>query len=63
VNDALKAAGFEPHIADIERVPSVEATPTDASQIGMLRKMIEALEDDDDVQKVETNCSIDLYEA
>jgi YebC/PmpR family DNA-binding regulatory protein len=63
VNDALKAAGFEPDSADIERVPSVEATPTDASQIGMLRKMIEALEDDDDVQKVETNCSIDLYEA
>ncbi|MBQ1907481.1 MAG: YebC/PmpR family DNA-binding transcriptional regulator [Firmicutes bacterium] len=63
VNDALKAAGFEPDSADIERVPSIEATPTDASQIGMLRKMIEALEDDDDVQKVETNCSIDLYEA
>ena len=63
VNDALKAAGFEPDSADIERVPSIEATPTDASQIGMLRKMIEALEDDDDVQKVETNCSIDLYGA
>ena len=63
VNDALKAAGYEPASADIERVPSVEATPTDASQIGMLRKMIEALEDDDDVQKVETNCTVDLYEA
>ncbi|MBQ4505771.1 MAG: YebC/PmpR family DNA-binding transcriptional regulator [Firmicutes bacterium] len=63
VNDALKAAGFEPDNADIERVASMETAPTDPSQITNLRKMIEALEDDDDVQKVETNCSIDLYEA
>ena len=30
--------------------------------IKKLKKMIELLEDNDDVQKVYTNCSIDLYE-
>ncbi len=62
VLQALKDAGLEPTESDIERVPSVEATPTDASQITALRKMIEALEEDDDVQKVEHNCTVDLYE-
>ena len=38
------------------------ATPTDPHDIKMLKKMIETLEDNDDVQKVYTNCSIDLYE-
>ena len=62
VNDALKAAGIEPMEADVEMVPSVESTPTDESAIKSLKKMIEILEDDDDVQKVYTNCTIDLYE-
>ena len=48
--------------ADVEMVPSVESTPTDESAIKSLKKMIEILEDDDDVQKVYTNCTIDLYE-
>ena len=47
--------------ADIEQVPSMTSTP-DASQLGSLRKMIEALEEDDDVQKVYTNCGVDLYD-
>ena len=62
VSDALKAAGLEPMEADVEMVPSVESTPTDASAIKNLKQMIEILEDDDDVQKVYTNCTIDLYE-
>ena len=62
VSDAIKAAGLEPVEADIEMVPSVESTPTDSSAIKSLKKMIEILEDDDDVQKVYTNCTIDLYE-
>ena len=35
---------------------------TDPGDIKKLKKMIELLEDNDDVQKVYTNCSIDLYE-
>ena len=57
---AINDAGLETLEADIEQVPSMTSTP-DASQIGSLRKMIEILEDDDDVQKVYTNCGIDLY--
>ncbi|MBQ9889986.1 MAG: YebC/PmpR family DNA-binding transcriptional regulator [Firmicutes bacterium] len=57
---AINDAGLETLEADIEQVPSMTSTP-DASQIGSLRKMIEILEEDDDVQKVYTNCGIDLY--
>ena len=62
VHHALTDAGYEIAESDIEQVPSVEATPTDPHDIKMLKKMIEKLEDNDDVQKVYTNCSIDLYE-
>ena len=61
VLDAVKAAGLEPIEADVEQVPSMTSTPDD-SILGQLRKMIETLEDDDDVQKVYTNCAVDLYE-
>ena len=61
VLDAVKAAGLEPIEADVEQVPSMTSNPDD-SVVGQLRKMIEALEDDDDVQKVYTNCAVDLYE-
>ena len=40
----------------------MESAPTNPSDIKSLRKMIEVLEDNDDVQKVHTNCAIDLYE-
>ena len=40
----------------------MEAAPSDPQDIAKLAKMIEILEDNDDVQKVYTNCSIDLYE-
>ena len=62
VNDAIKAAGYEVLEADVEYVPSMESTPTDADVINNLKKMIDMLEDNDDVQKVYTNCTIDLYE-
>ena len=60
VNEALKAAGYEFVEADIEYLPSMESTPTDESDIKALKKMIADLEDNDDVQKVTTNCSLDL---
>lgn len=62
VDAAIRAAGYTPVESDIEQVPSVTATPTDQSQITNLKKMVEMLEDNDDVQKVYTNCTIDLYE-
>ena len=62
VNDAIKEAGSETVEADVEYVPSMESTPTDEGDIKNLKKMIELLEDNDDVQKVYTNCTIDLYE-
>lgn len=62
VSDALKAANMETVEADVNMVPSVESTPTDETAIKNLKKMIELMEDDDDVQKVYTNCTVDLYE-
>ena len=63
VHDALVAAGYTIAESDVEYVPSMEAAPTDPADIAKLAKMIEILEDNDDVQKVHTNCSIDLYEV
>ena len=62
VHKALTDAGYELVESDIEYVPSMESAPTNPSDIKSLRKMIEVLEDNDDVQKVHTNCAIDLYE-
>lgn len=62
VSEALKTAGYEFVEADVEYVPSMETAPTDEHAIKNLKKMIELLEENDDVQRVYTNCSIDLYE-
>ena len=60
VSSALREAGYEFVEADIEYLPSMESTPTEDSDIKALKKMIADLEDNDDVQKVTTNCSLDL---
>ncbi|MDD2189510.1 MAG: YebC/PmpR family DNA-binding transcriptional regulator [Eubacteriales bacterium] len=62
VSEALKTAGYELAEADIEYVPSMETAPTDDNDIKNLKKMIEILEENDDVQKVYTNSGIDLYD-
>lgn len=62
VYQALQEAGYEFVESDIEKVPSMESAPKDEHDIKKLKKMIEVLEENDDVQKVHTNCSIDLYE-
>jgi transcriptional/translational regulatory protein YebC/TACO1 len=59
VKQALQEAGYEFVEADIEYLPSTEATPPE-EDLGKLKKMIEVLENNDDVQKVYHNCSIDL---
>lgn len=61
VSEALKRAGYELAEADIDYVPSMTATP-DEHDLKSLKKMIEIMEENDDVQKVYTNCSVDLYD-
>lgn len=62
VSEALKAAGYELAEADIEYIPSMESAPTNEHDIKNLRKMIDILEENDDVQKVYHNCSLNLEE-
>ena len=60
VAEAFRNAGYELAESDIEYVPSMEAEPKNDRDLSTLKKMIDALEENDDVQKVYTNCSIDL---
>ena len=62
VYENLKSAGYEFVESDIEMVPSMESTPTGEDVIKNLRKMMDILEDNDDVQKVHDNLGIDLWE-
>ena len=62
VYENLKSAGYEFVESDIEMVPSMESTPTGEDTIKNLRKMMDILEDNDDVQKVHSNLGIDLWE-
>ena len=57
---AIKAAGIEPQVAEIEMVPQnyIKLAGQDARQ---MLKLMEALEDHDDVQKVSAN--FDISEA
>jgi YebC/PmpR family DNA-binding regulatory protein len=60
VATAIKAAGIEPHVAEVEMVPQnyIKLEGGDARQ---MLKLMEALEDHDDVQKVSAN--FDISEA
>jgi len=62
VDEALRKAGYELVESEIEYVPSVESTPDD-KDLRKLRKLVDFLEDNDDVQNVHTNCSVDLEEV
>jgi transcriptional/translational regulatory protein YebC/TACO1 len=59
VAEALRNANYELVEADIEYVPSMETAPAE-TDIKNLTRMIEALEENDDVQKVYTNCAVEL---
>lgn len=61
VADTLRDGGYEFLESDIELVPNMESAPKSDSELKSLQKMIEMLEDDDDVQKVYTNSSVDLH--
>ncbi len=57
VVDALEAAGFKPDNAEVTKRASTDAEITDLAQAEKIIKMIDMLEDLDDVQNVYTNVS------
>ncbi len=61
VHKALMDEGYELLESDVEFVPSIEATPAE-EDFAKLRKLVDSLEDNDDVQKVHMNCAVDIYE-
>ena len=58
VLDAVKKAGIEPDVAEVENIPQnyIKLEGNDAKQ---MLKLMEALEDHDDVQKVSANFDMD----
>lgn len=61
VHQAMTDAGYEILSSEVEYVPSMESTPK-PEDIKKLKKMIDLLEENDDVQNVYTNCAINLDE-
>ena len=57
VQKALEGAGLKPVMAEVTMVPQ-NTTPVEGDQAHKLIRMIEALEDLDDVQKVYTNADL-----
>ena len=60
VADALREAGFELEQAEVDFIPNMESEPKDEHALKSLAKMVDAFEENDDVQKVYTNCSTPL---
>ena len=58
VHKAITDAGYEIVEADVEQIPSMEANVTDEAAIKSLNKLINSLEDNDDVQQVYYNCDL-----
>ena len=58
VHEAIKQAGYDIVGAEIEQIPSMQATVTDEAAIKALTKMIDILEENDDVQNVYYNCEL-----
>jgi transcriptional/translational regulatory protein YebC/TACO1 len=60
VLEAVKKAGVEPQMAEVEMVPK-EYKKLEGTEAKQMLKLMEALEDHDDVQKVSAN--FDISEA
>lgn len=60
VKDALLEAGYEFVEADIELIPNIDAAPLNEEDKTQLIKLINMLEENDDVQKVYHNCTEEL---
>ena len=59
VDQALRKAGYELVMSEVEQVPSMEKTP-DEHDLKKLKKLVDMLEENDDVQSVSTNCGANL---
>ena len=57
VSSALRNAGYTLLESDIQFVPSIEVDSMEAEDEEKLRKLVDLLENDDDVQKVHHNYS------
>jgi transcriptional/translational regulatory protein YebC/TACO1 len=55
VRDALEAAGMVPESAEMAMVPSTTVPVTEEGQVRKVLRLLEALDDDDDVQNVWSN--------
>ncbi|MCA1603640.1 MAG: YebC/PmpR family DNA-binding transcriptional regulator, partial [Acidobacteria bacterium] len=60
VLDTIKRSGIEPQVAEVEMVPK-EHKKLEGNEARQMLKLMEALEDHDDVQKVSAN--FDISEA
>ena len=60
VADALREAGLELEQAEVDFIPNMDSEPKDEQAQKSLTRMLDSFEDDDDVQKVYTNCSVAL---
>ena len=58
VQDALRAAGIEPEEAELAMIPK-SSVSVEGSTAERVLKLVEALEDEDDVQRVAANFDID----
>jgi transcriptional/translational regulatory protein YebC/TACO1 len=58
VQDALRSAGIEPEEAELAMIPK-STVSVEGPVAGQVLRLVEALEDDDDVQKVAANFDID----
>src|SRR5215211_5913406 len=58
VREALEQAGVEIESAELAQRPTTR-TPVDEDRVGTLMRLIEALEDNDDVQSVHANFDVD----
>ena len=61
VLSGMKEAGYEFVEADIEKVPTMEAPPK-PEDLKRLSKMLNLLEENEDVQKVHHNCAVELLD-
>lgn len=55
VRDALEQKGYKFETAEVEKIPQTNVTLTDEHDILMMEKLLESLEDNDDVQNVYHN--------
>ncbi|HEV7844232.1 MAG TPA: YebC/PmpR family DNA-binding transcriptional regulator, partial [Pyrinomonadaceae bacterium] len=60
VLDAVKKSGIEPQVAEVEMLPK-EYKKLEGNEARQMLKLMEALEDNEDVQKVSAN--FDISEA